>query len=282
MARVAQDWSSRRHGSALVKVLAAGTVIAIGAGGVLMATGPTKETAKTTKAGGTADQATVQKMTFDISTTSTGELKAKKQTEIRSELETESTIVEIVAEGTVAKKGDQLIKLNSDPIQTQIDEETLRLESAKADLVAAENSYEIQKSENESKTRQAQLKLELAQLALDQWDKGERVQKEKDIELALDEGEKELVRLTEKKDKSKELQKEGFLSRDQLQMDEISHRKAVAARDKAVLGGKPCENHREPRRRKSRKWGAGEATAQRDRPRQQTGPPPRLGFRAVR
>lgn len=271
MARVAQYWP-RQRGSALVKVLLAGTVIAIGAGAVLMATGPEKgkEQAKATgKPGGTADQATVQKMSFDISTTSTGELKAKKQTEIRSELETESTIVEIVAEGIVAKKGDQLIKLNGDPIQTQIDEETLRVESAKADLVAAENSYEIQKSENESKTRQAQLKLDLAELALKQWDKGERVQKEKDIELALDESDKELTRLREKWDKSKELQKEGFLSKDQLQMDGIAHRKAVAARDKAVLEQQTFQNYQKPKDQKSKESDVAEAKAELSRTNQQ-------------
>jgi multidrug efflux pump subunit AcrA (membrane-fusion protein) len=135
MARATQPF---RPGFAYLRVIAAGTVIAIGVGGILIAMGPGKDAKKeAAKAGGNTDQATVQKMSFDISTTSTGELKAKKQTEIRSELETESTIVEIVAEGTVVKKGDQLIKLQSDPIQTHPHDEPQKPETATADLVAA-------------------------------------------------------------------------------------------------------------------------------------------------
>jgi HlyD family secretion protein len=213
----------------------------------------------------TSDIAVVQKMSFDISTTATGELKAKKQTEIRSELETESAIIEIVAEGTVVKKGDLLIKLNGDPIQTQIDEEELRVESAKADLVAAENGYEIQKSENDSKERQAKLKRDLAQLALDQWEKGEHVQKLQDIKLALDESGKELDRLREKYEKSQLLEKEGFLSKDQLQMDEIAHRKAQAAREKALLEEQTYNTYQEKKDRKSKLSDLEEAQAELDR-----------------
>ncbi len=221
------------------------------------------------KAPQTAELATVERMSFDITTTATGELKAKNQKEIRSELETESTIVEIIPEGTVVKSGQLLIKLNGDPIQTQIDEEELRVESAKADLVAAENGYEIQKSENESKRRQADLKLELAKLALDQWDKGERVQKIQDIKLALDESGKELDRLYEKWQKSITLEKEGFLSKDQLQMDEIAHRKAVAARDKAVLEEQTYHTYQEKKDRKSKESDVTEAEAELARTNQQ-------------
>lgn len=259
-----------RRGAILVKLLLAGGIMAGGGAAYLGSTGPGKDKAQT-KTGGaaTSDIGTAQKMSFDISTTATGELKAKKQTEIRSELESESTILEIIPEGTVAKKGDQLIKLNGDPIQTQIDEETLRVESAKADLVAAENSYEIQKSENESKTRQAQLKLDLAQLALDQWDQGERVQKEQDIKLNLDESAKDLDRLIDKLEKSKKLYEEGFLSKDQLQLDEIAQRKADAAVKKAKLDKETYEKYQEKKDRKSKESDVAEARAELDRTKQQ-------------
>lgn len=270
MYRVARIGLTRR-GSVLVKLLLAGGVLAGGSAVYVGVSGPAgKDPAKNAgKPNQTTDLATVQKMSFDISTTATGDLKAKKQTEIRSELETESTILEIIAEGMVAKKGDLLIKLNGDPIQTQIDEETLRLESAKADLVAAENSYEIQKSENDSKLRQAQLKLDLAQLALDQWDKGERVQKEQDIELGLEESAKDLERLKDKLEKSRTLEKEGFLSKDQLQLDEIAARKAEATRAKAVLEKQTYESYQRPKDRKSKESDVAEARAELDRTRQQ-------------
>lgn len=256
---------TKPRGSILVKVLSASAVAAVAGLAYVVAAGAgTDDKSAKARAKGpqTADVAVVQKMSFEITTTATGELKAKKQTEIRSELEIESAIVEVVAEGAVVKKGDQLIKLNGDPIQTQIDEETLRVESAKADLIAAENGYDIQVSENESKSRQAKLKVDLAQLAFDQWGEGDHKQKLQDIKLALEESSKELVRLHDKYEKSKLLEKEGFLSRDQLQMDEIAHRKAQAERDKAVLEEQTYNTYQEKKDRKSKLSDLEEAQAE--------------------
>jgi multidrug efflux pump subunit AcrA (membrane-fusion protein) len=47
-----------------------------------------------------ADLATVSLLSFDITTTATGDLQAKNQTVLRSELESESTIAELAAEGS--------------------------------------------------------------------------------------------------------------------------------------------------------------------------------------
>lgn len=252
-----------------LRLMACAGLVGLGAAVYLVAAGLGQKQQDRGKAVLTSELALVQRSSFDITTTATGDLRAQKQKEIRSELETESIIVEIVAEGSVVKTGDLLIKLNGDPIQTQIDEESLRVESANAELIAAENGFKIQRSENESKLRQARLKLELAQLALEQWDKGERVQKEKDIELALDETAKELQRLKDQYEKSINLEKEGFLSRNQLQMDEIAYRKAVAAREKAELERQTYEQYQKPKDRKSKESDVAEAQAELERTIQQ-------------
>jgi hypothetical protein len=106
------------------------------------------------------------RMRFDITTTALGELRAKNQIELRNELDSESTITEILPEGTFVEKGTVLIRLNSEEIENRIDEETLQLKSAQADAVAAENDYEIQESENDSALRAARLKVEIAELDL--------------------------------------------------------------------------------------------------------------------
>jgi HlyD family secretion protein len=217
------------------------------------------------KPGATADLATVATTSFDISTTVSGDLQAKKQIEIRSQLETESTIMEIVPEGTVVKKGEKLVVLNSDALTTKLLEEQSRGESARAELTAAESAVAIQVSENESKLNQAGLKHRLAQLALEQWENGERVQKLKDIELALDKTEKDLARLTEKCEQSKRLHTEGFLSHDELQQDEIALREATAARAKAVLDNETYSKYQEPMDREKKTSDVAEAKAELDR-----------------
>lgn len=219
--------------------------------------------------GSATDQALAQRTSFDIVTTVTGELQARNQIELFSELESESAIVEIVPEGTMVRRGDLLVRLNGDQIQTQLDEVRLRVESARAEMVAAENGYRIQLSENDSRLRQAMLKVDLAELDLKQWMQGERVQKLKDIELDLDRTAKDLARLEEKFGRSEALFRQGFLSKDELQRDEIALREARAARAKAELSQVVYNQYQEPRDRKTKESAVEEAKAELERVKQQ-------------
>ncbi|MEM7623776.1 MAG: hypothetical protein AAF235_11315, partial [Planctomycetota bacterium] len=60
------------------------------------------------------DVVEVATRSFPIYTVANGELSARNQVEIRSTVQRSTTIVEIVAEGTQVKKGDVLVRLNSD------------------------------------------------------------------------------------------------------------------------------------------------------------------------
>jgi hypothetical protein len=117
--------------------------------------------------------------------------------------------------------------------------------------------------------RQADLKLTLAKLALDQWDLGEKVQKLKDIELALDKTDKDLVRLKEKYAQSQNLYSEGFLSKDELQRDEIALREAQAAREKAILDNDTYNKYQLPKDREQKQSDVREAQAELERTKQQ-------------
>src|SRR5262249_24095798 len=143
----------------------------------------------------TLDTFQVSLSSFDIATTSSGELEAKNQIIVRSELENSSTIVEVVDEGKLVKKGDVLVKLNSDQLHTQITDVSPRVEAAKAEFEKAETACKIQEKENSSKISQARLKVTLADLAYKQWDEGEKVQKEKDHVQAITKATEEEVRL---------------------------------------------------------------------------------------
>jgi HlyD family secretion protein len=212
---------------------------------------------------------TVSKASFDVTTMATGELRAKNETIIKCLLESDSTIVKIVDEGILAKKGDVLIELNSDKIKTEIDEETLRVESARADLIAAENAYEIQLSENTSKTRQAQLKVDLAILEQSQWEKGDLQQKRKDLDLALEKAHRDTDRLTKKFQDSQELLKNGFLSQNEFDLDQIAMLEAKASLDKAVLAKETYEQYQFPKDQKTKQSAVDEAQAEFERTKQQ-------------
>lgn len=238
---------------------------ALGAGALVLAGAGADPPRREVSQPRTADLVPVTRSSFDITTTCTGELGARNQIEIRSKLDTQSTIVEIVPEGVRVKAGDVLVRLNGDAIQTQIDEELARVESSRAELVAAVNAYEIQENENDSALRQAKLNLELAELTLLQWENGELVTSQTKNKLAIDEAEREYKRLKEKYERSVVLESQGFLSRDQLQQDELAMLKADAARVTAHLAHKSYEDYQRQKDEKSRRSDVEEAKAELER-----------------
>lgn len=256
---------ARRTGRVMLKALVAGAVVAVGALAIYAVAGPTGSSQSVTP----ADVARAAVITFDITTTATGDLQAKNQIELKSELDSDTTIVELIPEGTVVRKGDLIIRLNGDQLKSQIDDEQLRVESAKSDLIAAEKAYEIQISENESKLRQAQLKLDLAQLALEQWEKGEVQQKRQDIKLAKDKAQRDLDRLQKKVEQNQSLLNEGFLSQDAFDQDLIRLIEAQAAKAKADLDDATYSEYQYPKDRKSKMSDVEEAAAELERVKQQ-------------
>ncbi len=253
-----------RRGGTLAKVLIA--VAGLGLiGGVSYAVLGAGAEAGDASPGATLDLHTVMRTSFDITTTSNGELEARNQIEIRNRLEQQATITEIIEEGRLVKKGELLCKLNDESIRTAIDEELLRVETARAELIQAREAHDIQVSENDSALRQAELKVELARLSLQQWEQGELVSKRQENELALEKAERELERLTEKYEQSKRLHEAKFLSDDEFKQDHLSYIEAQASLKKAQLAKEVYEEFQVPMDQKQKTSDLEEAKAELER-----------------
>lgn len=259
--------SARRRGLAIK----AGLIVAalggssVGVWALAQSSTPSAKTATTSKPTSRADVAVARTLAFEISTTSNGELAAKNQLELRSELERPSTIQFIVPEGSRVKQGEKLVQLNSDDIQRSIDEDTQRLESAKAEVVAAENAYQIQINDNASALRKAELELALSQLALRQWRDGDAVKKRQQLETRVDTTELELERLAEKFRRSQELLAEGFLSKDECDRDEVAYINAISSYQSALLDLEVYEQYEFTRDEKQKNADVSEKRAEVDR-----------------
>lgn len=215
----------------------------------------------TTNAAAMRDRAKATIGSFDITTTAMGELEAANQVEIRSELDTPAGIIEIAPEGSIVKKGDLLVQLNAETLQTQIDQQTLEVEQARANVTAAENALKIQLSENDSRTRDGQLKVELAQLALKQWEDGDVPKKRASLQLEIDQAQRDLNRLSELFERSEQLLKQGFLSKDERDRDEINYINAKARLQTAKLDQKVYEEYQHPRDEKTKRSDVEQAKA---------------------
>lgn len=184
---------------------------------------------------GRPDVHQVARETFEVTVTASGEVRAKNQTAIRSELENESAIVEIVEEGTLVAKDDLLVKLNGDEIRSQLDDEMLQRETARAEAIAADNDLKIQITENEASIRKTNSDVLLAEVELQKFEAGDVIEKRLELGLALEKGHREVARLTEKIGRSRELFKRDFLSKDELEKDEIEFVEAQAELKKAEV-----------------------------------------------
>lgn len=233
-----QNISRRRAGRAWRWALVATVVVGVGLWALVGRAGkPTGPSA--------GDVVEVSRQSFDVTTTAAGELEARKQIEIRSKLETEATIAEIVAEGSVVKKGDLLVRLNTDKIKQQFDQSSLELTNSKALLTASEHACEIQVIENEQKLRQAKLKVELAELDKQKWLEGDAKTKRQANQLALSKSSLEVARLAERLAQSYRIVQERgylFISKDEFERDQLSYIEAQSAWITAHLENEVFEN----------------------------------------
>jgi len=179
------------------------------------------------------DKFTVVPQTFTVALKEKGELKAAKSTDIKCEVEGKSTIISLIDEGTNVKEGDLLVELASDEIVERIRQEELTESNAITAFEAAKTELDIQRDQNASNIRKAELQIELRRLELDKYEKGDWEQKLKDARIAIEQATISLQRRDQDYNASKELFAKKFITQTQYQEDEFNFKKAQWDLDKA-------------------------------------------------
>jgi HlyD family secretion protein len=180
---------------------------------------------------------------FDITVPTSGELAAENQINIHNHLESGATIIELVDEGAHVREGDVLLKLNDEQIRDNIRNSELSVSSALNNLQTARSSFAISEKRRDSELAVKQLDIDLATLALKAWQEGEVVARRQDLDLALQTANKNYQRLLKKYESSVNLYEQKFLSRDELDQDEIAVLNADATLKKARLEIDVYENY---------------------------------------
>ena len=101
-----------------------------------------------------------------VSVEETGKIQAIKSVTVRSQVEGQTTIISIVPEGTQVKEGDVLAELDSADHRAEIDKHTMLVSSAEASLTDAEEALDIQRNQNESDKKAAELTRDFALIDL--------------------------------------------------------------------------------------------------------------------
>ncbi len=177
-----------------------------------------------------------------ISVLEAGALKAKDPEIIRNNLEGRATVISIIPEGTRVKEGDLLVELDVSTLVDNRVDQVIKVKNAEAAFIDANESLAITISQGKSDVELARLKYDFAQQDLDKYTgKGGEFENT----LAAAEGKiklnaEEMTKAEDYLTWSKRLFDEKYLSKTQLQADQLALQRAelnlkVASNDANLL-----------------------------------------------
>ncbi len=180
---------------------------------------------------------------FDITVPASGHLRAANQVMVRNELESGAVITELVPEGKIVSEGDILMRLNDEAILDGIRNAEFNLTQAQSDFENVRTNLEILRKKRDSELATKQLAIDLADLALQSWREGEVVAERLKLRLAIETAQKNHERLKHKYESSLRLFEQKFISKDELDQDEIALLNADAALKRADLDSEVYEQY---------------------------------------
>ena len=160
-----------------------------------------------------------------------GTIEAEDPCRVTCPIEGRSTILDIVPEGSLVAAGDVLFTLDVSEQEDKVLQQRIAESSAFQGLANANEQLEIQKLQNESDVKQAELKVLFAELDLRQYKQGELPQELRSLEAEITLAEEELKRSEETRDWSKKLLAKGYIASEHF----ISELRSIAQDYEAAL-----------------------------------------------
>jgi HlyD family secretion protein len=183
-----------------------------------------------------------------ISVVQRGNLAARDAVSIKSEIEGQSTIIQLIPEGTQVKVGDVLCKLDtSELVDKQLAQE-ISVQNAEAAFTKAKAQYDIQASQNKSDIETAERKLQFAKLDLEKYEKGDYGQKIKESDDKILLAEQERAQAENNFNWSRTLADQGFLTKTELDGDSIRFQSSNVKYEQAKVAKSLLERYDHPRK----------------------------------
>mgnify|MGYP002528621897 CR=1 FL=1 len=205
-----------------------GLILAAVALGLWLAFGEGKE-----DGAGVIRGAKVKRGNVEITVVERGNLSAKNAASIRSEIEGRTTILSMVAEGTYVEVGDIVCELDMTEELNRIIEQEIQVQTAEAAFTKAGQLLEIQQLNNESEIAQAKTQVTLAGIDLKKYIEGDYPQQQESAREEIFLAESELLQAKQQLKWSVELEEKGFLTRTELERDQLSFDRATISIDRS-------------------------------------------------
>lgn len=218
-------------------------LVALGGGGYLAAESGLFDARESAKVTGVA----VRRGVLTVDVTEKGNLKAARSEVLVSELEGQSTILFLIEEGTRVEPGDLVCELDAtELIERKISQE-ISVQNAEGAYVKSEQNLAIQKSQNESDLAAARRKLDFAREDLKKYVEGDWPQQRRGAEDDILLAEEELTRAADKLEWSRKLGEQGFITRTELEADQLAMKRAEIQLDERRRTLELLEEYDNPR-----------------------------------
>lgn len=169
-----------------------------------------------------------------ISIVERANLSAKDAASLKSELEGRATILSLIDEGTEVTAGTLVAELDASNLIDERVSQEISVQNAEAAFTKAREAYEIQALQNTSDVAAATQQLDFAQTDETKYLEGDWPQMLQEADEAIVLAEEETKRAEDRLKWSEELEKEGFLTRTELEGDQLAFERNKILKDQAV------------------------------------------------
>lgn len=170
---------------------------------------------------------TVARGKLTVTLTENGSLIAKNSEKINYEgRRGGGKITFLIEEGKTVEAGEVLCKLDTQELEQNAQQLELDIKKGEVDLKSAQTEFEIQKGENVANIEKAKIAKDKAEKELEKYRDGEAPKERKALEIKIKEAETTQSRSKKKYEDSVKLLKDDFISKAQVEQDEIEYQRA--------------------------------------------------------
>lgn len=164
----------------------------------------------------------VQRGPLTIAVTAGGSIQSRDKVIITSELEGNNTVIWVIEEGVNVQSGDLLLEFDASELVDKRNEQEIVVANAESSLVISEEKLGITAGDCDVALIDREVEHMLAKMALEKYQEGDFPQQVRQIEADIALADEEVKRADERLEWSQRLAKEGFLTRTELQADELA------------------------------------------------------------
>jgi HlyD family secretion protein len=166
-----------------------------------------------------------QRGPLTISVLESGTIKARDQIIIKNEVEGRTSIITLIPEGTLVKKGDLLAELDASSLEDAKIEQEIRVQNAEAAFINAKENLAVVENQAQSDIDKARLTLKFAEQDLEQYKEGKYPNELSAAQNRITLAQEELTRAQETLKWSQTLYAEKYISQTELEADQLAEKR---------------------------------------------------------